>query len=113
MVFAMGFDFEKLAQLAKSDPKAFEAERLRLLREVVDAAPPHLKPRAERTLMRIQATRAVARTSLESALLASRAMLASFEELRSAMNEMVAAMAIEKARLSSATAVAFPKKNPQ
>jgi hypothetical protein len=103
------FNFEQLAQLARTDPEAFERERIRLLRAAVEAAPPHQKERAEQTFRRIQAMRSASRTPLESALLASRAMCASLEELQDAMNGAVAVMAIEKARISSAGAVAALK----
>ena len=43
----IGFDFEDLARLARDDPGAFEARRSALVRNVIDAAPEHLRPRLE------------------------------------------------------------------
>ena len=103
LVGMMQFDFDRMAALAQRDRQAFEAERIRLLREAIDARP-EMKARGEQTLLRIEATRDVATDPLESALLASRLMWMALEELRQALNCGIAAIAIEKARISSLSA---------
>jgi hypothetical protein len=82
-------DFDTLVTLHQRDPVAFEALRNEVLRNAVNAAPARLRPALEHTLFRIEQAKDAAATPLESAASASKLMLESAGQLRSALDHLL------------------------
>ncbi|NMM25744.1 MAG: DUF3135 domain-containing protein [Glaciimonas sp.] len=87
-------DFDMLASLYRDDPESFEAFRRHVLREVVDAAPPPLRPTLELLLSHIEITRAEAATPMEAAIIAFRMMQNSVGQLHNIWEQTQQAVAV-------------------
>ena len=74
-------DFDMLVRLYQEDLEAFEALRLHVLQDAVDAAPPERRKSLTRLLDRINATRSAA-TPQQAASQAFEMMADSLQELR-------------------------------
>lgn len=80
----MGHDlpqFEVLVTLYRNDPQAFEAFRRHALREAIKQAPPQHRPALEALLEKIEHARQAAGSPMEAAIVASRMMSDSADQL--------------------------------
>jgi hypothetical protein len=68
------FDFDAWSRLAKEDPAAFEAQRAKLIREVINQAPEEFRQRIEGLQWRIDMVRQQARTPMSACIQISRMM---------------------------------------
>jgi hypothetical protein len=62
------FDFDAWSRLAREDPAAFEEQRARLIREVINQAPEEFRQRIEGLQWRIDMVRQQARTPMAACL---------------------------------------------
>lgn len=67
-VASPSFDFDRWAELARADPEAFEAWRLALIEEAIEAAPPDCRQRMRGLQFRIDLERRRARTPLKACM---------------------------------------------
>jgi hypothetical protein len=98
-------DFDTLLALYQHDEESFEALRRRLLQDALASAPADRRPRLERLLVCIEATRAAAGTPEQAASQAFEMMAQSLQELRQAwhqachaLSELQSHLLIEKIR---------------
>lgn len=60
----LDFDFDALTRLANEDPDRFEATRTALVRQLIDQAPAHIKPRLEGLQWQVDCLRQQSKTPL-------------------------------------------------
>ncbi|MGE5622588.1 MAG: DUF3135 domain-containing protein [Bacillota bacterium] len=98
-------DFDELMALYQRDPQGFEDFRRQVLRDAVDRAPSAHRPALDGLLGRIEQARASAASPMDAALIASRMMRESAEQLLDAWEDvheeiagLQAAVVIERMR---------------
>ncbi|MCB1725101.1 MAG: DUF3135 domain-containing protein [Chromatiaceae bacterium] len=67
-------DFDTWAEVARTDPAAFEAMRLKAIEDVIESAPEHNRERLRRLQWRIDQERRLARTPIAACMRISRMM---------------------------------------
>ncbi|MDD5240792.1 MAG: DUF3135 domain-containing protein [Sulfuricella sp.] len=82
----IGFDFNELADLARTDPDGFTRRRLALIQGAIANAPEKNHVRLERLQFRIDAKRRLARTPMKACLQISSMMWDSFSDLRETLS---------------------------
>lgn len=98
-------DFDELMALYQRDPQEFEKFRRQALREAIDRAPAAHRPALDGLLDRMEQARASAETPMDAAIIASRMMRESAEQLLDAWEDvqeevagLQAAVVIERMR---------------
>jgi len=85
----MDFDFDAWAKLAKNDPAEFERRRERMLRNVIDGAPPAFRQRLEDLQCALDLERKHAATPLASCARMNTLMWVGFYRLRKELMKTV------------------------
>lgn len=111
----MEFDFDYWADLARRDPEEFEAERLRVLGEVIARADPSYRRRLQGLQFQLDMERRRARTPLAACIRLSELMLtAVHDELVPLLNRLIGGVRnaddLRPASQSEARILPFPGK---
>lgn len=80
--------FDELAELAKSDPEAFEAYRSQQIEAVINEAPEYLRHRLRGLQFQVDAQRSLHDTPLGSCIKISQMMHDSFAQLQDVLNSV-------------------------
>ena len=81
------FDFDHWADLWKSDPEAFEAERMALMERLIASAPVRQQRRLRGIMFEVDAVRSTSATPLKACVRISELMWKSFNQLRQLISE--------------------------
>ena len=104
-------EFDTLMQLAKTDSKAFDALREKLVAELIGDAPQQHQRRLRGMQFVVDQERGIAKNPMASLLKISSMMLTSLDELRVALNEPAELKAVGSPSPSSATVLALTPRS--